>query len=66
MTNISKELGLIINLHNTAVHHKETCIKEDCNVSVFQLKETAKLLCEHLSDKELIEAIRLITVMPIT
>ena len=64
--NISFQLACIINLANTAKHHKEYCQQSDCNVSLYQLKQTAELLTHKLINfDEMKEADRLINEMPI-
>ena len=56
---ITRKLALLHNLINTANDHKLYC-KEECNVSLYMLKETALLITSHLKDKEFVEAMHLI------
>lgn len=71
MTQISQELVFIQNLKNAALFHTEFCAKEQCGVTLFLLKETARYICIKMKDRvpypldEIREANKLISEMPI-
>ena len=62
---ISEELALIINLKNTAIHHKNTCQLENCGVSLMSLKMAAINIARWVRTYERSEAESLINEMPI-
>ncbi len=66
MVNVSRELMLITNLKNTAIHHKKYSNESNCGVSVYQLREAAQHIFTTVARHEITEAIAVINEMPLT
>jgi len=48
----SRDLILIMNLYNASVEHKKHCKGDNCNVSLVQLKETARIIQQKMCYEE--------------
>ena len=55
----SRTLTLIKNLNTAAKCHKEHCQDSNCGISLYMIKEAAKLLSDYLNDTEMVEFIHM-------
>ncbi len=51
MSYVSRELVLIINLYNAAKEHKSRC-RNNCNISLLQLKQAAQIIRQRMQYAE--------------